>query len=245
MPWEPPPPGPLPPLRRGGGDLNRASAGLAHSTTRAVREGGLWAVVAANSFAPAEPRPRCRTLRTSVALRRLRRSPRLPSPPTPLPQAGEGRIRLRVGWPGALEQREQSAKADFGPSLPRIHSPQQSRGLADDAEILGRASTAPAQSPAALTPGPSPASGRGGGGEFDRAPAGPAHSTVPAVREGGLCDVPDAVSTAGSRPGRTLPACAHPNPEVYPLSHAVCGRGSHACQRGGVRAPRQPRPRLP
>jgi hypothetical protein len=30
MPREPPPPGPRPPLRRGGGDLNRASAGLTH-----------------------------------------------------------------------------------------------------------------------------------------------------------------------------------------------------------------------
>ena len=32
MPREPPPPGPLPPLRRGGGDLNRASAGPARDT---------------------------------------------------------------------------------------------------------------------------------------------------------------------------------------------------------------------
>jgi hypothetical protein len=53
---EPPPPGPLPPLRRGGGDLNRASAGLMRSTARAVREGGLWAVVAATSVAPGRRR---------------------------------------------------------------------------------------------------------------------------------------------------------------------------------------------
>jgi hypothetical protein len=31
--------------------------------------------------------------------------------------------------------------------------------------------------------------------------------------------------------------------EVYPLAHAVCGRGGHACQRGRVRAPAEPRPR--
>ena len=64
MPPEPPPPGPGPPLRRGGGDLNRAPAGLAHTTARAVREGGLWAFVAATLVAPAEPGPllcgRCR-----------------------------------------------------------------------------------------------------------------------------------------------------------------------------------------
>jgi hypothetical protein len=112
-PWEPPPPGPRPPLRRGGGDLNRASAGLvlptgnaslercasgdsahapgrplspalspasrgkgefdcaragpAHSTARAVREGGLWAVVAATLVAPAGPGPLfCARDRTST-----------------------------------------------------------------------------------------------------------------------------------------------------------------------------------
>ncbi|CAA9359069.1 MAG: hypothetical protein AVDCRST_MAG89-3624 [uncultured Gemmatimonadetes bacterium] len=57
FPGCPLPPAPSPASGRGG-DLNCASAGPALSTTQAVREGGLWALVAATSVAPAGPRPR-------------------------------------------------------------------------------------------------------------------------------------------------------------------------------------------
>ena len=53
---------------------------------------------------------------------RGRRMPLLPSP-GPLPQAGEGRIRSRFGWVRAHQRQVQSAKADFGPLLPRIQPP--------------------------------------------------------------------------------------------------------------------------
>ncbi|CAA9376110.1 MAG: hypothetical protein AVDCRST_MAG89-5018, partial [uncultured Gemmatimonadetes bacterium] len=39
--------------KRERGEFDRASAGLVHSASHAVREGGLWALVAATSVAPA------------------------------------------------------------------------------------------------------------------------------------------------------------------------------------------------
>jgi hypothetical protein len=60
--------------------------------------------------------------------------PRLPSPPAPVPQAGEGRIRSRSGRLGAPDSHVQSAKADFGPLLPRLQSPLEGRGTDDHSD---------------------------------------------------------------------------------------------------------------
>ncbi|CAA9356280.1 MAG: hypothetical protein AVDCRST_MAG89-3457 [uncultured Gemmatimonadetes bacterium] len=73
------------------------------------------------------------------------------------------------------------------------------RGRADSVQPAGRFEIGRAIPGCPLPPAPSPASGRGG--EFDCAPAGLAHTTPPAVRAGGLRDVPAAVSTAGRGAG--------------------------------------------
>jgi len=58
------------------------------------------------------------------------RMPREPPLPGPLPRfAGERENSRAVRLAPCARLRVQSAKADFGPSLPRIHSPQQGRGL--------------------------------------------------------------------------------------------------------------------
>jgi hypothetical protein len=122
-----PSPRPSPPLRRGEGEFERALAGPPHSTgslpPRSLRGKGWGWGAAADAPGPASAHP----------------SPEV----YPLSHAVCGRGWTRVGAAGG----GQSAKADFGPSLPRLQSPQQGRGRprrdAEDTPFGG-----PRQSPA-------------------------------------------------------------------------------------------------
>jgi hypothetical protein len=87
-----------------------------------------------------------------------------------------------------------------------------------------------------------PPSGGFGIGERCRALACTWPRLDPSPRDGcAACEC----GAPGAQDDRSLRLnCLHATePSVYPLSHAVCGRGWHACQRGRVRAPAEPRPR--
>jgi hypothetical protein len=112
----------LSPASGGKGEFDRASAGPAQSTVRAVREGGLWAVVAATSVAPAGPglsvtRSRrtatlkCTPLPRCLARCLWERVARVSARPGEGPTAAEASAAVTAAAPGLYG----SAVRSFGP----------------------------------------------------------------------------------------------------------------------------------
>ena len=152
--------------------------------------------------------------------------PRLPSPPAPLPQAGEGRIRLRFGWFRALDYACSPRRRTSGPCCrdaatsvapagprPRKNFDRGSTGClacrgwplprplpaccaCGEGRTSYRIGLGGSHAAAAPHPQPFPRKLRGGREPARRASAGSAHSTTRAVREGGLWALVAATSVA-------------------------------------------------
>jgi hypothetical protein len=199
--------------------------------------------------------------------------PRLPSPPAPLPQAGEGRIRSRIGRCRAPECHPDGAATPDRPLRCRSQRPRDPPHIPRGARLRWLARSA-VPGPALFTrerrlvsrvpAAPERAAGLCGGylSRCQRRCAGRPSGAAPSGWQRALRLAPRTRSREQSAKadfGPSLPRIHSPrrgwrrapllpdapNPEGYPLAHAVCGRGWHACQRGRVRAPRQPGPRAP
>ncbi|CAA9341092.1 MAG: hypothetical protein AVDCRST_MAG89-2615, partial [uncultured Gemmatimonadetes bacterium] len=104
--------------------------------------------------------PRKNARGRSVLFGGLRRIPQLPSPPAPLPQAGEGRIRLRFGRPAP--HAHLSSRGAATPHL-AVHRRRQRPRDPPHTPRHARNSHAAASSATAVSHG-----GRGDGGRFRR-----------------------------------------------------------------------------